>query len=147
MKVLVDTCIWSQALRRENTLKNAYVQELKELIQEIRAQLIEPIRQELLSGIKSEKQFQLLRDHLRAFEDIDLMTEDYETAAEYFNTARQKGIQGSNTDFLICAVAIHRDMAIFTTDKDFEYFKTILPIELHRPREHEVRGKGLSKKS
>ena len=138
MRILVDTCIWSQVLRRSNTPKSEVVRELKELIQEVRAQLIEPIRQELLSGIKSEKQFHLLRDHLRAFEDIDLITEDYETAAEYFNTARQKGIQGSNTDFLICAVAVHRDMAIFTTDKDFEYFKTILPIELHRPREHGV---------
>ena len=140
MRILVDTCIWSQVLRRSNTPESEVVRELKELIQEVRAQLIGPIRQELLSGIKSEKQFHLLRDHLRAFEDIDLMTEDYETAAEYFNTARQKGIQGSNTDFLICAVAIHRDMAIFTTDKDFEYFKTILPIELHRPREHDVGG-------
>lgn len=140
MKVLVDTCIWSQALRRENTLENAYIQELKELIQEVRAQLIGPIRQELLSGIKSEKQFHRLRDHLRAFEDIELMTEDYETAAEYFNTARRKGIQGSNTDFLICAVAIHRDMAIFTTDKDFEYFKAIFSIELHQPREYGARG-------
>ena len=141
MRILVDTCIWSQVLRRSNTPKSEVVRELKELIQEVRAQLIGPIRQELLSGIKSEKQFHLLRDHLRAFEDIDLITEDYETAAEYFNTARQKGIQGSNTDFLICAVAVHRDMAIFTTDKDFEYFKTILPIELHRPREHGVGGK------
>ena len=141
MRILVDTCIWSQVLRRSNTPKSEVVRELKELIQEVRAQLIGPIRQELLSGIKSEKQFHLLRDHLRAFEDIDLITEDYETAAEYFNTARQKGIQGSNTDFLICAVAVHRDMAISTTDKDFEYFKTILPIELHRPREHGVGGK------
>ena len=135
MRVLVDTCIWSQALRRNNMPESAVVLELKELIQEVRAQIIGPIRQELLSGIKSERQFHLLKEHLRAFEDIPLITEDYETAAQYYNRARQKGIQGSNTDFLICSVAVRCNMVIFTTDKDFELFKTIFPIELHRPRQ------------
>ncbi len=57
MKVLVDTCIWSLALRR-NTPKSIHlVAELKELISEVRVQLIGPIRQELLSGIKSKNNF------------------------------------------------------------------------------------------
>ncbi len=135
MKVLVDTCVWSLALRRGAAQESEHVRELRELIRELRAQLIGPIRQELLSGVKSRRQFGLLRDYLRAFEDVDLTTEDYEVAAEYFNEARKKGIQGSNTDFLICAAAARRNMAVFTTDRDFFRFKTIFPVELHRPRE------------
>jgi len=134
MKIIIDTCVWSLALRRNEPQENKYVQELKELIKEVRAQLIGPVRQELLSGIKSKKQFNLLRDHLRAFEEIKITTEDYELAAEYFNTAREKGIQGSNTDFLICAISKRCEMPILTTDKDFINFKTILPIELHKTR-------------
>ena len=107
---------------------------MKELIKEVRAQLIGPVRQELLSGIKSKKQFNLLKDHLRAFEETKITTEDYELAAEYFNTARKKGIQGSNTDFLICAISKRCEMPILTTDKDFISFKTILPIEIHKTR-------------
>ncbi len=136
MKVLVDTSVWSLALRRGNPLENEYVRELRELIREVRVEMMGPIRQELLSGIKSRKQFKFLRDHLRAFEDLELTTKDYEVAAEYFNRAREKGIQGSNTDFLICAVASRRKMAIFTTDKDFWHFKTLFPIELHQPRKN-----------
>ena len=134
MKIIIDSCVWSLALRRNEPQENEYVQELKELIKEVRAQLIGPVRQELLSGIKSKQQFNLLKDHLRAFEEIKITTVDYELAAEYFNTARKKGIQGSNTDFLICAISKRCEMPILTTDKDFISFKTILPIEIHKTR-------------
>ena len=134
MKIIVDTCIWSIALRRKNAEHNPYIDELRNLIEEIRVQLIGPIRQELLSGIKSKKQFDLLKRHLEAFEDIELEAEDYELAAEYFNAARKKGIQGSNTDFLICAISSRRNMPILTTDKDFTNFQSVFPVSLHVPR-------------
>jgi predicted nucleic acid-binding protein len=134
MKIIVDTCIWSLALRRNTLREDKYVQELKDLIQEARVQMIGPVRQELLSGIKSEKQFGLLCDHLAAFPDLKIETEDYELAAEYYNIARKNGVQGSNTDFLICAISKRRDMPIFTADKDFVYFKTFLSIRFHKPR-------------
>lgn len=134
MKVIVDTSVWSLALRRSKDTENKHVEELEELIKEVRAQLIGPVRQELLNGIKSEKQYNVLKKHLRAFKDIEIETEDYELAAEYFNTARQNGIQGSNTDFLLCAISVRHRMPIFTTDKDFINFQTFIPIELHNIR-------------
>ncbi len=134
MKVIVDTSVWSLALRRSKNVENKHVEELEELIKEVRAQLIGPVRQELLNGIKSEKQYRVLKKHLRAFKNLDIETEDYELAAEYFNTARKNGIQGSNTDFLLCAISTRLRMPIFTTDKDFLYFQSVLPIELHRVR-------------
>ncbi|MFW5877923.1 MAG: PIN domain-containing protein [bacterium] len=134
MKVIVDTSVWSSALRRGKVEDNIYLEELKELIKELRAQLIGPVRQELLNGIKSEKQFRLLRKSLRAFQDLDIATEDYELASEYYNTARKNGIQGSNTDFLICAISTRHKMPIFTIDNDFQNFQSVLPIELYKAR-------------
>jgi len=134
MKIIVDTCVWSLALRRNTVKKNPFINELKNLIEEIRVQFIGPIRQELLSGIKSKKQFDTLKLHLEAFSDIELEAKDYELAAEYFNAARKKGIQGSNTDFLICAISSRRKMPILTTDKDFTNFQSVFPISLHLPR-------------
>lgn len=134
MKIIIDTCIWSLALRRNESPSNPYVTELKELIKEVRVQLIGSIRQELLSGVKSKKQFNLLKTHLEAYDDFSLEKQDYELAAEYFNTARQKGIQGSNTDFLICAISARHNMPILTTDKDFINFQTAFPVKLHSPR-------------
>lgn len=133
MNVLVDTCIWSLALRRNTTLGTSatYLEEFKELIKESRVRIIGPVRQEILSGIKANKQFDLLKKHLSAFPDLPTTTADFEQAAHFYNLARGKGIQGSNTDFLICAVATRYDLSIFTVDKDFEFFQRILPISLH----------------
>ncbi len=94
--------------------------------------MIGAVRQELLSGIGNRAQFDLLRDSLRSFPDLLIGSSDHEIAAEYFNHCRARGIQGSNTDFLICAVAVRRGMSIFTTDKDFEAFAKFVRISLHQ---------------
>ena len=55
MNILVDTSVWSLALRRKTESLNAterfLVAELSELIREGRARLVGLVRQELLSGI------------------------------------------------------------------------------------------------
>jgi len=94
--------------------------------------MIGPIRQELLSGIRSDEQYQGLRDRLRAFPDLRLQTEDHELAARFFNECRSRGVQGSNTDFLICAIAARRDNVVFSTDRDFEAFEQILKVRRHQ---------------
>ena len=134
MSVLVDTSVWSLALRRRNPADDGAVRELQELIREGRVHLIGPIRQEVLSGVREAAQFQTLRDRLRSFPDLPLETVDHERAAEHFNLCRRYGVQGSNTDFLLCAVAERHNLAILTTDGDFESFSRHLPIALHRPR-------------
>jgi predicted nucleic acid-binding protein len=122
------------ALRRDGYSASAPAQELRHLIHDHRVQMIGPIRQELLSGIRSESQFRKLEKHLESFPDLPIVTEDYVTAAEFFNRCRAKGVQGSNTDFLICGVAVRNKFSIYTTDKDFELFSKHLKIVLHRIR-------------
>jgi predicted nucleic acid-binding protein len=131
MKVLVDTSIWSMALRRGTGSASAEAGELRNLIRDHRVQMIGPIRQEILSGIRSESQFRKLQRYLVSFPDFPILTEDYVTAARFFNLCRSKGIQGLNTDFLICAVAVRNKSHIYTTDRDFTLFSEHVPIVLH----------------
>jgi predicted nucleic acid-binding protein len=76
MKVLIDTSVWSLALRRTDKKKEKSTQAavLMELIEEERAEIIGPIRQELLSGIRTSEQYLVLREKLRAFKDIEIFT-------------------------------------------------------------------------
>ena len=90
------------------------------------------MRQEILSGIRHESQFGKLKAHLENFPDLSIITEDYVAAAKFFNLCRAKGVQGSNTDFLICAVAVRNKFAIYSTDKDFDWFSKYIPIILYR---------------
>jgi predicted nucleic acid-binding protein len=131
MRVLVDTSVWSAALRRGKPSNPGLVAALKSLVLDRRVVLIGPIRQELLSGIRDADQFDVLKRHLDAFPDLELDADDYVTAARFFNRCRSKGIQGSNTDFLICAIAARHSLAIFTTDKDFDHYSHCLPITRH----------------
>lgn len=132
MKVLVDTSVWSLALRHGKQSIAAPAQELQQLIQDHRVQMIGPIRQEILSGIRNDSQFNKLRKHLESFPDLPILTNDYVRAAKFFNLCRSKGIQGSNTDFLICAVAVRNKFSIFATDKDFKLFSKHIKIILHQ---------------
>jgi len=130
MKVLVDTSVWSLALRRRAPA-HAAAGELRRLIAQGRVAMLGPIRQELLSGLRDASVFRRLRDHLQAFPDEPLDREDYERAAEHFNTCRAAGVQGSNTDFLLCAASERRRFPIFTTDADFGRYASLLPLRLH----------------
>jgi predicted nucleic acid-binding protein len=134
MNVLVDTSVWSLALRRPAAHGSEETVELVELIREGRVAMIGAIRQEILSGLRASEQYRKLRDRLRAFGDEMLEEADYEEAATCFNRCRAKGLQGSNTDFLICAVSMRRRLAVLTTDKDFAGFAKVLGFELHAPR-------------
>ena len=131
MKILVDTCIWSQVLRRKNP-NLELANKLKDLIKDARVVIIGPIRQELLSGISNNSQFNKIKDVLSSFKDLPLRTEHFINAAEFSNTSRSKGIQGSTIDFLICAVACLENLIIFTLDKDFKQYKEYLPITLYK---------------
>jgi len=134
MRVLPDTSIWSAALRRDNDVVASYGGELLKLVNQGLVEIIGPIRQETLSGIRDRSKFEVVRDHLRTFPDLEIGTKEYEEAASFYNQCRTNGIQGSFTDFVICAVAVRYDLAIFTDDKDFLRYKTVLPIHLYAIR-------------
>ena len=135
MIVLVDTSIWSLALRRESSNLNAAQQQqataLEELVIEGRARLVGLVRQELLSGIKTWKQFAALREELRTFPDVLLEIEDFEEAAQIGNTCRTHGLSVTATDMLLCGVALRRGWAIYTADLDFRRYARHVPIVLY----------------
>lgn len=136
MKVLVDTTIWSLALRRRRATprEKKQVDELSELVRELRAVMIGPVRQEVLSGISEPATFERVRQHLEPFDDLTIASSDYEEAARVCNLCRKKGVQGSQIDFLICSVAMRYGAAVFTTDRDFKRYAKHLDLELHQPR-------------
>ena len=131
MRVLPDTPIWSAALRRQANATHPYRTEMVKLVNHGVVEIIGPIRQELLSGIREQSQVERVREHLRRFPDLQITTDHYEEAASFYNRCRSKGIQGSATDFLICAVATQNDLVIFTDDRDFVSYGKVLPIRLY----------------
>lgn len=129
--VLVDSSIWSLALRRRNFQPSSETNELRRLIIAGAVAIIGPIRQEVLSGIADELQYHRVRRALSPHVDTPIESEDWERAAQFHNQCRRAGIQGALVDFVICAVAIRHEVPVFTTDRDFLAYQRILPLRLH----------------
>ena len=136
--ILVDTPIWSLALRRRphdlNPGEERHVREWERLVRAGDAHLVGPIRQELLSGVRETQAWERLRAALRPFPDLPISTDHYERAAQFFNRCRTKGISGSAIDLLICAVSAAYGAPIYTTDQDFRRYAGVLKLKLHAPR-------------
>lgn len=130
--VIVDTSVWSLVLRKKELTEDEI--KLRDflifLIQNSLVIMIGEIRQETLSGISDYNKFQQLKEALHSFSDFEISTEDFETAAEFFNLCRSHGIQGSHTDFLICSVAKNHNFSILTLDNDFKGYAKYIDLDL-----------------
>lgn len=135
MRVLIDTPVWSLALRRRSRElgpeEGRLVAAWRSLIADGLAVLAGPVRQEVLSGIRDEAAFHKVRHGLAGLATLPATEEDHDEAALFYNRCRAAGIAGSGADFLICALARRADLAIMTTDRDFERYAAHVPIRLH----------------
>lgn len=129
--VIVDSDVWSEAFRKKGRSGKS-VTTLRNLITNGEVVMIGPIRQKILSGIKDLSQYELIKNSLRAFPSHIIEEPIFEMAASCFNLCRSKGIQGSHTDFLICACSIKWKTSILSKDKDFVRYAKHIPIELHQ---------------
>jgi predicted nucleic acid-binding protein len=135
VKVIIDTCVWSRFLRRDRPVSDSIAAEVGRLVRAEAVELIGPVRQELLSGAQPAGGFAQLRDYLRFYPNLPLNEEDDEMAASFYNELRQRGVQGTGTDLIICAASVRRGLKIFTTDTDFTHYARHIPIKLHLTRE------------
>src|SRR5579884_3659093 len=116
MSILIDSTIWSLALRRPSARLSAHEQqhvaEWAALVGGREAVLLGPVRQELLTGIRDEAVYERLRLALRDYPDDPLSIEDFEAGAYAANVCRAAGVAGSTVDFLLCGAALRREAAI-----------------------------------
>ena len=123
MRILVDTSIWSLALRRKigtagmTPGEKLQVSALAEAIRDGRAVIVGPIRQEVLSGVKHAAQFDKLRGSLDPFRDALIDSTDYVQAARFDNLCRASGVQCGPIDMLLIAVAFRNGWTILTNDE------------------------------
>jgi predicted nucleic acid-binding protein len=131
--IIVDTTVWSKAYRRKKipAEEQNIVNTLYSILDTEQEVLIGPVRQELLSGISNKDIYNNLRIKLNGFNNYMVQLADHDLAAEYCNICLNNGVQGSQTDYLICAVANRYNLEIFTEDKDFNLYKEYLPIQLY----------------
>jgi hypothetical protein len=131
MKMIVDTCVWSLSLRRQdksriNEQEQQMLALLREAIQDRRTAIIGPIRQEVLSGIRNKAHFAKTEELLDPFRDEEIVAADYVEAARLFNLCRDHGVECGPVDILICAVAARKHLGILTYDQGLQRCAEVL---------------------
>ncbi len=130
MNILVDTSVWSLALRRDAPESDA-VASLKQCID--RGDLLFTtgiIVQELLQGLRGPKQRERLVNRLSSFPVIVPDLSDHIEAAALQRTCRQKGIQIQTVDAILAQLAIGHDLDFLTNDRDFDMIARHFPLRV-----------------
>jgi len=130
MKVLVDTSVWSMALRRNIPTDDPRIETLGELLKQEQVVLCGIILQEILQGIRDDKRFRLISDYLQAVPLIDLAWSDFIEAARIWNLCRSNGVQASTVDCQIASVCVRYGCALLTADQDFQHIARYCPLQL-----------------
>lgn len=122
MTLLVDTSVWSLALRRDVEATDPQVQELKDALLGSDVVVITGlVLQELLQGFSGAKAQAQIVERFAALPLLQPDRDDHIGAATLRNACRQAGVQIGTIDALLAQLAIRHDLTLLTTDKDFTH--------------------------
>jgi predicted nucleic acid-binding protein len=120
MRLLVDTSVWSLALRRDAAAPDAEVHALRAALTSGEQVFTTGfVLQELLQGFSGPKDRQALIRQFSALGFLQPDRQDHIDAAEVRNTCRRHGVQLGTIDALLVQLAIRNKLTLLTTDKDF----------------------------
>jgi len=120
--LLVDTSVWSLALRRDVDTTEPEVDALKEALAGSDVVVITGlVLQELLQGFAGPKNRRQIIESFVSLPIIQPAREDHIAAADLRNTCRKAGVQIGTIDALIAQLCIKHDITLLSTDKDFAH--------------------------
>lgn len=125
-RALVDTSAWVDFLEGEV----AAVARVGTLLDEGDALICGPVAAELFSGAKTTREYALLKElagGLRTLPDPDRM---WPRVADYRFALARGGFLAGILDLVIAATALDAGLPLLTRDRDFQYIRTVVPIEL-----------------
>ena len=122
MTLLVDTSVWSLALRRDAEVTEPEVHHLKDAL--LGSEIVVTtglVLQELLQGFSVAKASAQIIERFAALPLLQPDRDDPIRAAGLRNTCRQACVQIGTIDALLAELCIRHDLTLLTTDQDFTH--------------------------
>lgn len=134
MTLLVDTCVWSLALRRDGPRSEPELLALKNALPGDDVVVTTGlVLQELLQGFAGPKdQMQIIKS-FAALRLIQPNRDDHIGAADIRNACRRSGVQLATIDALLIQLCIRHELTLLTTDQDFMHAAKHCPLLLWAP--------------
>jgi predicted nucleic acid-binding protein len=131
---MVDTSVWSLALRRDGLADEPEVQALVQALGGSAVVVTTGlVLQELLQGFAGPKAGPAIVERFSALALIQPDRDDHIAAAELRNTCRRAGVQLATVDALIAQLCIHHGLTLLTTDQDFTHAAKHCELKLWSP--------------
>ncbi|HMO46779.1 MAG TPA: PIN domain-containing protein [Rubrivivax sp.] len=141
MTILVDTSVWSLALRRDADATEPEVQALKDALQGDDVVVTTGlVLQELLQGFSGAKAQAQIVQRFAALPLIQPDREDHIAAADIRNTCRRAGIQIGTIDAILAQLCIRHELTLLTTDKDFTHASKHCALQVWPAKARAQRG-------
>ena len=135
MTLLVDTSVWSLALRRDAPASEPEVGALKEALSGSDIVVTTGlILQELLQGFVGPKARSQIISSFGALALIQPDRDDHIAAADLRNACRRAGAQLGTVDALIAQLCIGHGLTLLSTDQDFVHAARHCSLKLWSPR-------------
>lgn len=133
MTLLVDTSVWSLALRRDTIPELAEVIALRSALQGDAVVVTTGIvLQELLQGFAGPRAGKDIVERFSALPAVTPDRQDHIDAARLRNLCRRKGVQLGTIDALLAQLCVRHDLVLLTTDRDFALAARHCPLRLWR---------------
>ncbi len=131
MRVLVDTSVWSLALRKKGPVDHPAVGKFSALLRANEDVFVTGlVLQEVLQGFREDASFRTILRHLEPFPLLEMERSDYVDAASLHRRCAAKGMSTSTADCQIATAAIRYDCVLLTADKDFERIARVSELKL-----------------
>ncbi|HSW28414.1 MAG TPA: PIN domain-containing protein [Longimicrobiales bacterium] len=131
MSLLVDTSVWSLALRRDAPPDLPEVRALGDALAS--GELVVTtglILQEILQGFSGPRAREAILGRFRALPFLTPDRGDHIDAAALRNRCRRSGIQIGTIDALLAALCLRHGLSILTTDADFRRIAEVSPLSV-----------------
>ena len=131
MRVLVDTSVWSLALRKGGPAVHPTVEKLMSILRaDEDVFLIGLILQEILQAFRSDSSFRKVARHLEPFPLLELGRHDYIAAASLHRRCAARGVSASTADCQIATAAIQHNCLLLSADNDLERIARFSDLKL-----------------
>ena len=131
MTLLVDTSVWSLALRRDGDVESAHVRALKRALHGAETVVTTGfVLQELLQGFTGPKVKARIIGRFAALPLIQPDRQDHMGAAEARNSCRRRGVQVGTIDAVLIQLCVRHDLTLLSCDNDFVYAARHVPFAL-----------------
>jgi predicted nucleic acid-binding protein len=134
MTFLVDTSVWSLALRRDGSTNVPEVRVLQDALAGSDAVVTTGlVIQELLQGFNGPRAAAAIVERFQALPIIAPDRNDHIAAAEVRNSCRRAGVQVGTIDALLIQLCGRHELTLLSTDNDFVHAAQHVPFKLWRP--------------